>query len=130
MAINQYYVVRFLKNEEDRLGIHRWVCFKVGKLFTDEDVISGRQYLNDLLGVDISCGFSTEEAADMHIRFPICYPDDDSAMEVLNAPFDRAGWICFWNPVSGINDPENAVALKKSSILKNYHTCLTQSLKS
>ena len=106
------YAIRYLRKEKDCFGVPAMSCFKVSKLFTEAVVENGRTYYGDDFAVDISCGFSTEEAANMHIRYPICYPDDKSATEILQAPFDRAGWKCFWNPVDGINDPDNATLLK------------------
>ena len=106
------YVIRYLRKETNRLGVSALACFKVAKLFTEEAVAIGRQHYGDDFAVDISCGFSTEEAANMRIRYPISYPDDRSALKILQAPFDRAGWECFWNPVCGINDPDNATLLK------------------
>jgi len=106
-----YYVIRLLENKGDCFGTLRWTCFKIIKLYTERKMPSGRKYLNGFWGIDVSCGFLTEKSADIHIRYPLCYPDSLSAKRIEDAPCDRYGWTVFWNPVSGINDPDNSVLL-------------------
>jgi hypothetical protein len=77
-------------------------------------VENGADYsILDGCSADIVDGFPSLDAADMHIRYPLSYPDGQSAQEVVDAPFDRAGWEVFYNPTSGTSDPDNAEVVLK-----------------
>ena len=88
----------------------RWVGKVVAKLHGD--ATSGHFYLSEDYMIEVSYGFTTEANASAHIFSPLCYPDNVSASKFVNASNDLPGWTYFFNPVSGINNPDNAITIQ------------------